>query len=219
MDINLLSIFVTVAIAHFLALISPGPDFVLVVKSAIKNDGKNAIGVALGIASANAVYIGLCLVGVGSILAASVPVMIALKIVGGLFLIYLALQALRARKSSYSNLDMAEPESATSIKATFFKEFLTGFMSGILNPKNLLFYLSLFTVVLTPEVGFAFKLGLGIWMTAIVFLWDLSIIFLLSTRKVRSKFTKVAYYIDKITGVLLGFIGFAIVKSALIKQQ
>ena len=218
MDVNLLGIFVTVAIAHFLALLSPGPDFVLVVKSAIKNKGKNAIGVALGIASANAVYIGLCLIGVGSILAASVPIMIALKIIGGLFLIYLAVQALRARKSSYNNLDIVESKNNDSIKSTFLKEFFTGFMSGILNPKNLLFYLSLFTVVLTPEVGFAFKLGLGIWMTVIVFLWDLSIIFLLSTHTMRSKFTKAAYYIDKITGALLGLIGFAIVKSALAKQ-
>lgn len=216
MDVSLLGIFVTVAIAHFLALLSPGPDFVLVVKSAIKNEGKNAIGVALGIAAANAVYISLCLVGVGSILAASVPVMITLKVIGGLFLIYLAVQALRARKSSYKDLDIAKSTSST--KSTFLKEFFTGFMSGILNPKNLLFYLSLFTVVLTPEIGFAFKLGLGIWMTAVVFLWDLSIIFLLSTRTVRSKFTKAAFYIDKVTGALLGFIGLAIVKSALVKQ-
>jgi len=218
MDINLLGIFITVAVAHFLALLSPGPDFVLVVKSAIKNEGKNAIGIALGIASANALYIGLCLVGVGSILAASVSVMIALKVIGGLFLIYLAVQALRARKSSYEQLNIADSATANSSKSTFLTEFLTGFMSGILNPKNLLFYLSLFTVVLTPEVGFAFKLGLGIWMTAVVFLWDVSIIFILSTRTMRSKFTKSAYYIDKVTGVLLGFIGIAIVKSALAKQ-
>jgi threonine/homoserine/homoserine lactone efflux protein len=144
--------------------------------------------------------------------------MVGLKIVGGLFLIYLAVQALRAHKSSYNNLDISDSKNSDVIKTTFLKEFITGFMSGILNPKNLLFYLSLFTVVLTPEIGFAFKLGLGIWMTAIVFLWDLSIIFLLSTRKVRSKFTKAAYYIDKVTGALLGVIGFAIVKSALTKQ-
>ncbi len=218
MDVNLLGIFVTVAIAHFLALLSPGPDFVLVVKSAIRNEGKNAIGVALGIASANALYIGLCLVGVGSILASSVTVMIVLKIIGGLFLIYLAVQALRASKSAYNNLDMAVHIHSKAVKATFFKEFITGFMSGILNPKNLLFYLSLFTVVLSPEVGFSFKLGLGIWMTAVVFLWDISIIFLLSTPKVRSKFTKLAYYIDKATGAILGLIGFAIVKSALTNQ-
>jgi threonine/homoserine/homoserine lactone efflux protein len=218
MDVNLFGIFVTVAIAHFLALLSPGPDFVLVVKSAIRNESKNAIGVALGIASANALYIGLCLIGVGTILAASVTVMIVLKVIGGLFLIYLAVQALRANKSSYSNLDIADNSHSNEVETTFFKELITGFMSGILNPKNLLFYLSLFTVVLTPEVGLAFKLGLGIWMTAIVFLWDLSIIFLLSTPKVRSKFTKLAYYIDKITGAILGLIGFAIVKSALTKQ-
>jgi threonine/homoserine/homoserine lactone efflux protein len=218
MDVNLFGIFVTVAIAHFLALLSPGPDFVLVVKSAIRNEGKNAIGVALGIASANALYIGLCLIGVGSILAASVTVMIILKVIGGLFLIYLAVQALRANKSSYSNLDIADNSHSNEVKTTFFKELITGFMSGVLNPKNLLFYLSLFTVVLTPEVGFSFKLGLGLWMTGIVFLWDLSVIFLLSTPKVRSKFTKLAYYIDKVTGAILGLIGFAIVKSALTKE-
>lgn len=218
MDISLFGIFVTVAVAHFLALLSPGPDFVLVVKSAIKNEGKNAIGVALGIASANALYIGLCLIGVGSILAASVTLMIVLKVIGGLFLIYLAVQALRAKKSDYRNIDLVDTTDIGSSKTTFLNEMVTGFMSGILNPKNLLFYLSLFTVVLTPEVGFAFKLGLGIWMTAIVFLWDLSIIFLLSRPKVRSQFTKAAYYIDKVTGAILGLIGFAIVKSALTKQ-
>lgn len=177
MDANLLSIFITVGIAHFLALLSPGPDFVLIVKSAIKNDSKDAIGVALGITIANAVYISLCLIGIGSILAASALLMIILKIIGGLFLIYLAVQALQARKSSYSQLDINESISNNLTNTTFLKEFVAGFISGIFNPKNLLFYLSLFTVVLTPEVSFAFKLSLGIWMTIVVFLWDTSIIF------------------------------------------
>ena len=217
MDANLLSIFITVGIAHFLALLSPGPDFVLIVKSAIKNDSKDAIGVALGITIANAVYISLCLIGIGSILAASALLMIILKIIGGLFLIYLAVQALQARKSSYSQLDINESISNNLTNTTFLKEFVAGFISGIFNPKNLLFYLSLFTVVLTPEVSFAFKLSLGIWMTIAVFLWDTSIIFLLSTRKVRQKFTQAAYYIDKITGALLGIIGVTIVKAAVVE--
>ncbi|MEF2524191.1 LysE family transporter [Vibrio mimicus] len=215
MDVGLTSIFVTVAVAHFLALLSPGPDFVLVVKSAIRNKGKNAIGIAVGIALANAVYIGLCLVGVGSILAASVSIMIALKIVGGLFLIYLAIQALKARRSSYETFEVSGLEGASTHSSSFHYELVTGFMSGILNPKNLLFYLSLFTVVLTNDVSFSFKLGLGIWMTLVVFLWDAAIIFLLSTNKVRSRFTKLAFYIDKVTGAILGLIGFTIVKSVI----
>ena len=216
MDWALFSIFATVAIAHFFALLSPGPDFVLIVKSAIKNGPKKSIGVAAGIASANALYIALCLIGVGSLLASSVMIMIALKIAGGLFLIYLAVMALRAKKTDYSDLEVSEIQINKS-ETTFVKEFMTGFMSGILNPKNLLFYLSLFTVVLTKDVNFGFKVGLGIWMTFVVFLWDLSVIYVLSREKVRRKFSRMAYYIDKCTGAILGLIGFTIVKSALIK--
>ncbi|MCL1074573.1 LysE family transporter [Shewanella dokdonensis] len=218
MEIGLVSIFAAVAIAHFLALLSPGPDFILVVKSALKGNRKNAIGVALGIATANAVYIGLCLIGVGAILASSVSLMIALKVIGGLFLIYLAFHAVKAPKNAYQNLIVDSENVPILSSFSFLKEFVTGFLSGILNPKNLLFYLSLFTVALTPEINFQFKLILGVWMTLVVFLWDVTIIYLLSRDSVRKKFTKVAFYIDKITGVILGAIGFSVVKSALARQ-
>jgi threonine/homoserine/homoserine lactone efflux protein len=54
-------------------------------------------------------------------------------------------------------------------------------------------------------------------MTLIVFIWDAAIIYLLSTHTVRSRFTKAAYYIDKVTGAILGFIGISIVKSAIVR--
>lgn len=209
-----LILFSTVAVAHFLALLSPGPDFVLVVKSAIRNDRSKAIGVAAGISTANALYIALCLIGVGTLLASSVPLMIFLKIIGGLFLMFLAIQALRAKRSAYAELSVENDQTQYG-NASFIKEFMIGFMSGILNPKNLLFYLSLFTVVLTNDVGLLFKIALGVWMTLVVFLWDAAIIFMLSTNKARSRFAKAAYYIDKLTGAILGMVGFTIVKSAL----
>ncbi|MBB5320303.1 LysE family translocator [Marinobacter oulmenensis] len=209
-----LILFSTVAVAHFLALLSPGPDFVLVVKSAIRNDRSKAIGVAAGISTANALYIALCLIGVGTLLASSVPLMIFLKIIGGLFLMFLAIQALRAKRSAYAELSVENDQTQYG-NASFIKEFMTGFMSGILNPKNLLFYLSLFTVVLTNDVGLLFKIALGVWMTLVVFLWDAAIIFMLSANKARSRFAKAAYYIDKLTGAILGIVGFTIVKSAL----
>src|SRR5690554_6579373 len=216
MESNLMIMFLTVALAHFLALLSPGPDFVLVVKSAVRNDRSKAIGVAAGISTANALYIALCLAGVGALLASSVWVMISLKIIGGLFLLFLAIQALRAKRSAYAELSV-DNDKIQYGKSSFIKVFIIGFMSGILNPKNLLFYLSLFTVVLTSDVGLAFKIALGVWMTLVVFFWDTAIIFMLSTNKARSRFTKLAYYIDKITGVILGVVGFSIVKSAFAK--
>lgn len=218
MELSLISIFITVAIAHFLALLSPGPDFILVVKSAFKGNRKNAVGVALGIATANAVYIGLCLIGVGAILSTSVSLMIALKFIGGLFLMYIAFNALKAPQNAYQNKPATSANSTKFSSISFLKEFITGFLSGILNPKNLLFYLSLFTIALTPDISLQFKILLGTWMTAIVFLWNVTIIYFLSKNNVRNKFTKMAFYVDKVTGFILIAIGFSIIKSVWAKQ-
>lgn len=214
MHVNLWTIFFTVACAHFLALLSPGPDFLLIVKSAMKHGARNSIGVAGGIASANAVYIGLCLIGVGSILAASLPIMMVVKIAGGLFLTYMAYGALKARREDYQAFAGTITAMQTDA-SSFCEEFAIGFMSGILNPKNLLFYISLFTLVLTEDVGLPFKVFLGVWMTSVVFLWDVFVIVLLSKNGVRQRFSKVAYYIDKLTGMILGAVGLSIVKSAI----
>lgn len=111
----------------FSCVIKSRSDFVLIVKSAIKNDSKDAIGVALGITFANAVYIGLCLIGVGSILAASAPIMITLKIIGGLFLMYLGIQALRARKDAYDQFQVAQSTHSNIPKTTFLKNLLQDF--------------------------------------------------------------------------------------------
>nr|WP_314741822.1 LysE family transporter [uncultured Haemophilus sp.] len=98
MESEVLTIITTVVVAHFLALISPGPDFLLVVRSALRNTRKKAIGVALGIALANGVYITLCILGVGAIIAHSLWLMVTLKVLGGLFLLYVAYHALKAKK-------------------------------------------------------------------------------------------------------------------------
>lgn len=214
MSIELITIFITVAIAHFLALLSPGPDFLLVVKSGVKNEKRTAIGVAIGIATANAIYIALCLIGVGAILASSIVMMTILKIAGGLFLTYLAIMAIKAKRTDYAFLEVKGESESKKEDTNIFKEFLTGLLSGILNPKNPLFYLSLFTLVLNNEVGLWFKIVLGAWMTLVVFAWDAFIIFVLSRKKVRFVFNGVAFYIDKIAGVILGVIGVKILQSA-----
>lgn len=223
-----LPIILTVVAAHFLALISPGPDFLLVVRSALRNTRRRALGVALGIALANGIYIVLCLVGVGAALAHSLWLMTLLKVFGGLFLLYVAWQAMRARKSDYAFIHAANYASVNADGVTgelpraassFWREFGLGMLSGLSNPKNILFYLSLFSVVLTPQVGTGLRMGLGLWMTALVFVWDAAIIFVLSHRPVRQVFGKLAFYFDKLAGTLLGLMGAKLLHSAAQAQR
>jgi threonine/homoserine/homoserine lactone efflux protein len=211
------SIVATVVVAHLLALVSPGPDFLMVVRSSLRSRKADALGVAAGISLANGVYITLCIVGVGSLLAASLVLMTILKVAGGLFLLYVAFHALKSRKKDYQNL-VAEGGTEPRRRNSFFNEFLAGFVSGISNPKNVIFYLSLFSVVLTSDVGLVFKIGLGTWMTLAVFLWDAFVILILTRPRVRRVFSRVAFYLDKVAGTLLGFIGIKLIESAFVKE-
>lgn len=212
----MLAIIITVILAHFLALISPGPDFLLVVRSAFRNTRRRALGVAAGIAFSNAVYIVLCILGVGAMIAHSLWLMMTLKALGGSFLIYVAYHALKAKRSDYQFIEQARFETADLVNSpSFFKEFFYGMMSGLSNPKNIIFYISLFSVVLKPSMDHGVVIALGVWMTLIVFVWDAMIIFFLSHQKVRAKFAKIAYYFDKVSGVLLGLVGVKLLYSAI----
>lgn len=218
MSIETVSIVVTVVVSHFLALVSPGPDFLMVVRSALLNSKRNAIGVALGIACANGAYIALCILGVASILAASLWVMTALKVLGGMFLIYIAVAALRSKKSDYDFVAGAGIEGELRPNKSFRREFVAGFASGISNPKNILFYLSLFSVVLTNDIGTVFKVGLGIWMTLLVFVWNAVIILALTQAAIRRSFGRMAFYVDKVAGGVLGLVGLKLVHSAVLED-
>ncbi|THU00628.1 lysine transporter LysE [Lampropedia puyangensis] len=209
-----MSVFLAVALAHFLALLSPGPDFLMVVRSAARHPVRVALGVPAGIAIANGVYIALCLLGVATVLSQSAGLLMIVRIAGGLFLLWLGVMALRARRSDYAFLMQAAAAEPIERASSFWREAVIGFASGILNPKNLLFYLSLFSLVLTPEVAIAFKVGLGLWMVLVVFAWDALIVLVLSHGAVRMWFNRTVFYIDKFTGLVLGAIGAKIVHGA-----
>jgi len=212
MENSIYPVVLTVVTAHFLALLSPGPDFILIVKSGVLNSKRNALGVPLGIASANGVYIFLCIIGVGELLMKSLILLKILKALGGIFLLYIAFSALKAKKEDYQN--MVSNDKLSVKESPLIKEFMTGFISGISNPKNLVFYLSLFSVVLTGETGNVLKIGLGVWMTALVFLWDSFILIVLTREKFRKPFSESVYYIDKLTGSVLGILGLRLFLSA-----
>lgn len=214
MDTQTFSIVMTVVIAHFLALISPGPDFLMMVRSALRNSRRRAIGMALGIALANGIYIVLCIIGVGAAVAHSLWLMTLLKTAGGAFLLYVAWHALKARRSDYAFITAQAAGEIGSRAPSFAKEFLLGLLSGLSNPKNIIFYLSLFSVVLTPQAGMGVTVALGIWMTLLVFVWNAMIALVLSRNSIRGVFARAAFYIDKAAGLLLGVMGGKLLHSA-----
>lgn len=78
---------------------------------------------AAGIASANGIYIVLCIIGVGAAVAHSVWLMAVLKTAGGAFLLYVAYHALKARRSDYAFIADEAGQGGHGGAPSFFREF------------------------------------------------------------------------------------------------
>lgn len=198
--------FIIIAVAHFIALLSPGADFVYLVNTSIKNKPKVAIGASLGIALSNGFYIMLCLLGYATILSQSKFLMSIIRIIGGGYLLYLGIVILKTKN------DAINANAVFTNQSTFIKELLRGFYLSFLNPKISIFYISLFALAISKETPLMVQLLYGIWMFLVVFLWDSMIVLLLNKKELKKKILSFVY-MQKIMGILLLAIGGGLIYS------
>lgn len=179
--------FLMIAGLHFLALLSPGPDFFLIVRSALVNGTRVASGVCVGIALANGFYIALAISGVAVLQAVS-GLMTALTWGGCAYLAWLRWRFLRVRgEPPQPSVNAGALESGS-----WWKECRVGLLSGLLNPKNSLFYASLFSLGFGPSTPFA-----------VVLLWDLGIARAAGHPPVVKRFMAHVRKVERATGVVL----------------
>ncbi|POH72959.1 LysE family translocator [Arthrobacter glacialis] len=193
--------FFAVAAAHFLALLIPGVDFFLIARTTMSHGWRNASGACLGIALANGVFIAAAFSGLSLI---SHPVLLGtIQAAGGIFLSYIGVMFLRASTA------VLVPEMAVAARSTWGKSLGLGFASGLLNPKNALFYVSLAAGLAAAD---AVSLGLyGAWMFAVVLLWDLFLAIALGSERALSKLSRFLPWMTKVAGGFLVLLGLGMV--------
>lgn len=192
--------FILLAAAHFLALLSPGPDFFLILETSLRLPKKFGFALCMGIAAANGVYIILALAGHES-LGSHFAINNFLQYAGGLFLVYVGISILRAGERELENRSV--PVSRQGVG----KKFCLGFCSAIANPKNGIFYLSLFTVMVSASTPLSWRILYGLWMCLVVLVWDMAIVCLLRVARLRSFLGGSIMIIDKISGTMLVLFG------------
>ncbi|NMG36586.1 LysE family transporter [Azoarcus sp. TTM-91] len=196
--------FLIVAAAHFLALLSPGPDFFLIARSALAAGWRVASGTCLGIALANGVFIVAAFAGF-ALLQAGSPLFLGLQAVGALYLLYLGQLFLRhaGGQALTPATGTARPGGKES-RPSWHHALGSGFLCGILNPKNALFYASLAAMLAGgPHTSPAWKLAYGCWMFSIVLLWDLLVAAAIGNRAVLQRFTDALPWLERTTGMIL----------------
>jgi RhtB (resistance to homoserine/threonine) family protein len=194
--------FIALAIIHFLAVVAPGPDFTITVRQSITYGRATGLITSLGIGAGISVHVIYTVLGVGLIVSQSDIVFLVAKVIGAAYLTYLGINLIRTKKSTAS-LDVDEK---TSISMSGNKAFLIGFMTNALNPKATLFFLAVFTTVVSKETPLSVQAVYGIWMCSVNATWFALVSLLFSHKKIRSAFLSVGHWFERIMGgVLIGF--------------
>ncbi|TBV16139.1 LysE family translocator [Stutzerimonas kirkiae] len=195
--------FLIVAAAHFLALLSPGPDFFLVARTSMSSGWRVGSGACLGIALANGVFIVAAFLGTAALRADSLP-FVALQLAGCIYLLYLGV--LFIRHAGTATLEAAtlggHARQLPAPSRAWWRAAGMGFLSGILNPKNALFYASLAALLGVAGDG-GRKLLYGAWMFSVVLLWDLLVACAIGNRAVLRRFARALPWLERASGVVL----------------
>ncbi len=201
--------FFALVLAHFVALISPGADFFLIVGQAVRNGFKGSVWICVGIAVANGVYIILTIIGWSAI--KHFPLLfIMIECLGVLYLCWIGYMLIKSSLQQQTPLTEGI-EARKALSAS--KQFAAGFLSGILNPKNFIFYISLMTSILGSDVTLSQQIICGVWMFMAVLLWDMMVAYAVGHPKVTQRFTDKIWLIERGAGIILIMIALGIISS------
>ncbi|MEX1033548.1 MAG: LysE family transporter [Cellvibrionaceae bacterium] len=189
--------FLTVVIVHLLAVASPGPDFAIMLRQALFQCRSNAMLSAAGIGLGILVHVSYSLLGIGLLIQQSIALFTILKIVGAAYLTWIAIHALRSKAGGI------HVESTGNSSQTGMAAFRLGFLTNVLNPKATLFFVSLFSVIISPGTPAWVQAGYGIYMAFATGLWFAGVAVFFTLSRVRRVFNRFGYWLDRLMGGLL----------------
>ncbi|MFT5652190.1 MAG: RhtB (resistance to homoserine/threonine) family protein [Psychromonas sp.] len=191
--------FLMLSLVHFLAVIAPGPDFAVVIRQSISCGRKSALITSLGIGTGISIHVLYTLLGIGFIITQSETALMVAKIAGALYLSYIGF-----------NMLLSKPQQQTDVKVVIDTDsnhhkgaFMLGFMTNLLNPKATLFFLAIFTAIVSTDTPLAVQSIYGLWIALTTALWFSLVSLFFSQQSVRTKFVCHSYIFERLMGGIL----------------
>jgi threonine/homoserine/homoserine lactone efflux protein len=139
-------------LAGWLLNLTPGPDVLYIVSTALRNGVRAGLVAALGIVSGCFVHVFAAALGVGALLATSATAFNLLKWAGGAYLVWMSVKLLLARGGSAvlpSPVDV--PGRVQGPAVNLGRVYRQGFLTNLLNPKVALFFLAFVPQFIAPH--------------------------------------------------------------------
>lgn len=192
--------FISVVLIHLMAAISPGPSFVMALRTAASEGFRTAAALALGFGLGAVLWATAAMAGL-ALLFEIVPLLfVGLKVVGGLFLVYIALMMWRHAREPMAENDMQAPRSAGAAVHLGFLTFAT-------NPKPAIFFGAVFVGLVPADTSLAMRCALIVAIFANETLWYLLVARIFSTARARSAYARMKTSVDRAFGGLIALFG------------
>jgi len=184
---------------HLLAVMSPGPDFAVVVRQSISFDRKTALITSLGIGAGIAVHMLYTLLGLGFVITQSKIGFLVAQLIGIGYLSFLAFSLLRSKPQPTGNTEITADNNIRHHK----KAFMLGVMTNVLNPKATLFFLAIFTTVVSLHTPLYIQGIYALWIIFTTIMWFFLVSFFFSQQKIREKFFSHGHLFERLMGTVL----------------
>lgn len=200
----MLTLFLTVALVHIVALMSPGPDFFFVSQTAVSRSRKEALMGVLGITLGVMVWAAVALLGLNLILEKMAWLHNIIMVGGGLYLCWMGYQMLRG---AFKKDDNEAPEPKMELAASG-RSFVKGLLTNLANPKAIIYFGSVFSLFVGEDVGGGARWGIFLLIVLETFAWFTIVASLFALPSMRRGYQRLAKWIDGVAGAL--FAGFGI---------
>lgn len=205
----MLTLLITVAIVHILALLSPGPDFFFISHIAASRGRAEANKAVLGVTLAVALWAIFALMGLDLVLQNMIWLHQAIMIGGALYLTWLGIQLLRSAVQQHRHpVKLPQRPEQTLNEDKYSNSFIQGLMTNLSNPKSIIYFSSIFSLFITPAVTNGVRFALFVIIVLETFLWFTWVTRLFSNHTVRFNYQRFSHWIEGCAGTL--FIGFGI---------
>jgi RhtB (resistance to homoserine/threonine) family protein len=198
---NYLGEFLALATIHFLAVVAPGPDFAVTIRQSVRFGRVVGLCTAIGIGAGISVHVLYTLLGVGALMHTTPWLLNVAKIVGGAYILYLGVSLLRSKPKTA--LEGGNTTGEQMERQTVPKAFMTGFLTNATNPKATLFFLAIFTTIISASTPLKIQALYGVWMCFVNAAWFIIVALFFSSARVRVLFMRMGHWFERTMGVIL----------------
>lgn len=186
------------------AIVAPGADTAMVMRQAMVHGRRAAILTSIGVGTSLMFHVSYTILGLGLVISQSLLAFAVIKWLGAAYLLYIGVMSLRAGQTDLA----AAGDSGGGARQSASRAFGLGFLANALNPKPVLFFLSIFSTLVSVTTPAPVKFGYGLVMAACLVAWFVGVSCFMTTPRMRAAFSRTSRWINRASGLV--FIAFGL---------